>query len=47
MNKGQPGVVLRFQAKPGRGAELFKLVTDLHHTGDPDGPVLGAEPGCE
>ena len=39
MNKGQPGVVLRFEAKPGNGDELFKLVTDLHYTGDPDGPV--------
>ena len=39
MNKGQPGVVLRFQAKTGRGDELFELVNDLHHTGDPDGPV--------
>lgn len=39
MIKGQPGVVLRFQAKPGKGDELFKLVTDLHYTGDPDGPV--------
>jgi quinol monooxygenase YgiN len=39
MKKNQPGVVLRFQAKPGKGEELFQLCTDLHHTGDPDGPV--------
>ncbi|MGK5680119.1 putative quinol monooxygenase [Actinoplanes sp. URMC 104] len=39
MFRNQPGVVLRFQAKPGKGDELFKLITDLHHTGDPDGPV--------
>jgi quinol monooxygenase YgiN len=39
MKKNQPGVVLRFQAKPGKGEELFQLCTDLHFTGDPDGPV--------
>ncbi|WP_113701726.1 putative quinol monooxygenase [Nonomuraea lactucae] len=39
MDRHQPGVVLRFQAKKDKGDELFQLVTDLHHTGDPDGPV--------
>ena len=39
MQKNQPGVVLRFQAKPGKGEELFQLCTELHFTGDPDGPV--------
>ena len=39
MNTNQPGVVLRFQAKPGKGDELFQLCNDLHFTGDPDGPV--------
>ncbi|CAD6010905.1 putative quinol monooxygenase [Agreia sp. COWG] len=39
MEKNQPGVVLRFQAKKGRGDELFQFVTDLHYDGDPDGPV--------
>jgi quinol monooxygenase YgiN len=39
MKKNQPGMVLRFQAKPGKGEELFQLCTDLHYTGDPDGPV--------
>jgi quinol monooxygenase YgiN len=39
MQKNQPGVVLRFQAKPDKGEELFKLCTELHFTGDPDGPV--------
>ncbi|MER6695480.1 putative quinol monooxygenase [Streptomyces minutiscleroticus] len=39
MHKNQPGVVLRFQAKPGKGEELFQLCTDLHCTDDPDGPV--------
>lgn len=35
----QPGYVLRFKAKPGKGEELFQLCNDLHFTGDPDGPV--------
>lgn len=39
MNENQPGVVLRFQAKEGRGDELFDLVRDLHFVDDPDGPV--------
>ncbi len=39
MQKNQPGVVVRFQAKPGKGEELFKLCTEHHFTGDPDGPV--------
>jgi quinol monooxygenase YgiN len=39
MHKDQAGVVLRFQAKPGKADELFELITDLHHTDDPDGPV--------
>jgi quinol monooxygenase YgiN len=39
MKKNQPGVVLRFKAKSGKGEELFKLCTELHLTGDPDGPV--------
>ncbi|WP_158799718.1 putative quinol monooxygenase [Pedobacter sp. L105] len=37
--KDQPGVVLRMQAKPGKGKALFELTTSLHHTGDPDGPL--------
>lgn len=28
-------------AKPGMGDALFELVTDLHDTGNPDGPVDG------
>jgi len=39
MQKNQPGVVLRFQAKPGMGEELFQLCHNLHFTGDPNGPV--------
>jgi quinol monooxygenase YgiN len=39
MIKNQPGVVLRFQAKRGKGDELFQLVTDLHYSDDPDGPL--------
>lgn len=39
MNKNQPGMILRLQAKPGMGDELFKVCTELHFTGDPDGPV--------
>jgi len=39
MHKNQPGVVLRFQAKPGKGAELFQLCHELHFQEDPDGPV--------
>jgi quinol monooxygenase YgiN len=39
MKTNQPGVVLRFQAKPGKGDELFQLCNDLHFTDDPDGPV--------
>ncbi len=35
----QPGYVLCFKAKPGKGEELFQLCNDLHFTGDPDGPV--------
>jgi quinol monooxygenase YgiN len=35
----QPGMVLRIKAKPGKGEELFQMCTDLHFTGDPDGPV--------
>lgn len=41
MNKNQPGVVLRFQAKKGEGDALFSYVTDLHYTGDPDGRSTG------
>lgn len=26
-------------AKPGMGDDLFELTTNLHYTGDPDGPV--------
>lgn len=37
--KNQPGVTLRFQAKPGKGDELFKLCNDLHFQDDPDGPL--------
>lgn len=37
--ENQPGYVLRFKAKPGKGDELFKLCHDLHFTGDPDGPI--------
>lgn len=39
MENNQPGVVLRFQAKAGKGKELFDLVTDMHYNGDPDGPT--------
>jgi len=39
MYKNQPGVVLRMHAKPGIGNALFELTTNLHYTGDPDGPV--------
>jgi len=39
MHKNQPGVVLRFEAKPGKGEELFQLCTAHHVTSDPDGPV--------
>ncbi|HBE78523.1 MAG TPA: antibiotic biosynthesis monooxygenase [Firmicutes bacterium] len=39
MYKNQPGVVLRMHAKPGMGDALFELTTNLHYTGDPDGPV--------
>ena len=39
MYDGQPGYVLKMQAKPGMGDVLFELTTNLHHTGDPDGPV--------
>ncbi|MET9552639.1 antibiotic biosynthesis monooxygenase [Streptomyces sp. NPDC006645] len=35
----QPGTVLKMRAKPGKGKALFELTRDLHHTGDPDGPV--------
>lgn len=35
----QPGYVLRFKAKPGKGDELFQLCHDLHFNGDPDGPI--------
>ncbi|WP_300704440.1 antibiotic biosynthesis monooxygenase [Bacteroides sp.] len=35
----QPGYVLRFKAKSGKGDELFKVCNDLHFTDDPDGPV--------
>jgi quinol monooxygenase YgiN len=37
--KKQPGVVLSMHAKPEMGDALFELITDLHYTGDPDGPV--------
>ncbi|KOS05765.1 hypothetical protein AM493_06735 [Flavobacterium akiainvivens] len=37
--KGQPGVVLKMQAKEGKGDELFEVATDLHYNGDVDGPV--------
>jgi hypothetical protein len=37
VQKNQPGVVLRFQAKPGKGEELFQQCAELHFTGDPDG----------
>ncbi|MFK3669438.1 putative quinol monooxygenase [Leifsonia aquatica] len=39
MQKQQPGYVLKFKAKPGKGDELFQICTDLHYTRDPDGPV--------
>ena len=39
MYDNQPGYVLKMQAKPGMGDVLFELTTNLHHTGDPDGPV--------
>jgi quinol monooxygenase YgiN len=39
MYKNQPGVALRFQAKPGRGNELFELCNTLHFQEDSDGPV--------
>ena len=39
MHTKQPGYVLRLKAKPGMGDELFKVCTDLHFNGDPDGPV--------
>lgn len=39
MKPKQPGYVLRFKARPGKGDELFKVCTDLHFNGDPDGPV--------
>ncbi|WP_105030221.1 putative quinol monooxygenase [Arthrobacter ruber] len=39
LNTNQPGTVLRFQAKPGKGDRLFELTNDLHFTGDPDGPT--------
>jgi quinol monooxygenase YgiN len=39
MFTNQPGVVLRFQAKPGKGEELFDLVDKMHDNGDPDGPT--------
>lgn len=43
----QPGTVLRFQAKPGKGDELFELTNKLHYMKtladptqkDPDGPT--------
>lgn len=37
--KNQPGVVLQMYANPKKGADLFKLTTNLHYTNDPDGPV--------
>jgi len=37
--KNQPGVALRMYAKKGMGDALFELTTNMHHTGDPDGPV--------
>jgi len=37
--KNQPGMVLRTYAKPGKGADLFGLCTELHYKDDPDGPV--------
>lgn len=39
MKPKQPGYVLRFKAKAGKGDELFELCHKLHFTGDPDGPV--------
>ncbi len=39
MKANQPGTVLRFRAKPGKGDRLFELTNALHYTGDPDGPV--------
>ncbi|MBF4588287.1 putative quinol monooxygenase [Curtobacterium sp. VKM Ac-2887] len=39
MQQKQPGYVLRFKAKPGKGDELFQVCNDLHFNGDPDGPV--------
>ncbi|MEE1791080.1 antibiotic biosynthesis monooxygenase [Streptomyces sp. BE308] len=39
MHAKQPGMVLRFKAKPGMGDELFKLCHELHFNDDPDGPV--------
>ena len=39
MHDRQPGMVLRLKAKPGMGDELFRVCTELHYNGDPDGPV--------
>ena len=39
MHDRQPGIVLRLKAKPGMGDELFRVCTELHYNGDPDGPV--------
>lgn len=35
----KPGVLLKFRAHPGEGAALAKVLTDLHHVEDADGPV--------
>jgi quinol monooxygenase YgiN len=39
LSPSQPGTVLKFQAKPGKGDRLFELTNQLHFTGDPDGPT--------
>ncbi|TCK64596.1 antibiotic biosynthesis monooxygenase [Curtobacterium sp. PhB136] len=39
LNPSQPGTVLKFKARPGKGDRLFQLTNDLHFTGDPDGPT--------
>jgi quinol monooxygenase YgiN len=35
----KPGVLLRMRAQPGQGAALAKVITDLHHLEDADGPA--------
>ncbi|QQD75725.1 hypothetical protein I8920_13015 [Curtobacterium sp. YC1] len=35
----KPGVLLQMRAQPGGGDALAKVLTDVHHVDDPDGPV--------